>query len=230
MKNVTILLETPDFAIIHKPAHLLTHKTEVSTEYTLTDWITKYYPETAAVGDHPDTRPGIIHRLDKETSGLLVIARTQKFFKYFKRLLQEKKVKKTYLALVHGVVKERQTIDAPIGLISGTTRHSTRGKNRKMIKDAITEIEPAEIYKEHTLIKAYPRTGRTHQIRVHLASIGRPIVGDKIYGGKKDNLGLDRHFLHASALEFSTPDGNAIHLESELPQELQAVLDKLQEI
>ncbi len=246
--DIKILLEEPDFAIIDKPAGLLVHQTgkNLAVEhsdvlenvgmFTLADWVVEKYPETKKVGDDPKTRPGIVHRLDQETSGVLCIARTQEFFEYFKKLLQTGKVKKTYLALAEGEVKSPQTINAPIGLISGTTKRSTRGKKMKMIKPAITEIEPVKILetespkisKKYTLLKVYPKTGRTHQIRVHLASIHHPIVGDKIYGGKKrSDLGLTRHFLHASSLEFSTRDGRRVKIESEIPAELEEVLRKV---
>ncbi|MDP2704516.1 MAG: RluA family pseudouridine synthase [bacterium] len=268
--NVKVLYEEKDFIIIHKPAGLLTHGTHQKNwkaptprgvgvptasvgrekEKTLADWLRKEYPETRAIGDNPKERPGIVHRLDKDTSGVLLVARTQSFFEYFKKLLGERKVKKTYLALVYGKVEKGQTIEKPIGLISGSTKRSTRAKAMKMVKEAVTEIEPVQtlhckkLFPERprrgggveglqsadevfTLLKAYPKTGRTHQIRVHLASIGHPVVGDKLYGGKRPTLGLERHFLHASSLEFSTSDGRRIKVEAELPQNLLEVLQTL---
>ena len=237
MRNITILLEDHDFAIINKPAGLLVHQTfrdriSKKKEETLADWVVKKYPETKSVGDDPNTRPGIVHRLDKETSGLLLIARSQKFFDYFKKLLQNGGVKKTYCALVHGEIKKVQTINSPIGLISGSIKRSTRAKKMKMIKEAVTEIEPIKALEteslKYTLLWVYPKTGRTHQIRVHLASIGHPVVGDKLYASKKlKSFGLERHFLHASSLEFSTPDGKRIRVEAELPNELQKILSLL---
>ncbi|MDP3725291.1 MAG: RluA family pseudouridine synthase [Nanoarchaeota archaeon] len=230
--DIHILLEDPDFAMIEKPAGLLVHKTTSKNkeEQTLADWVIKTYPETGSVGDDPRARPGIVHRLDKETSGVLLIARTQAFFEYFKKLLQAKKVQKMYLALVHGEIKESRTINVPIGLISGKTKRSTRAKKMKMIKEALTEIEPAETFhhnnETYSLLRVYPKTGRTHQIRVHLASIGHPVVGDKLYCGKKlESFGLNRHFLHASSLEFSTSRGRRIKVESDLPEELQKILN-----
>lgn len=231
--NIEVLYEEKDFVIIHKPAGLLTHSTPQKTggEETLALWVRERYPETGAVGDDPKGRPGIVHRLDKDTSGVLLVARTQTFFEYFKRLLEEREVKKTYLALVHGKVDKSLTIEKPIGLVPGSTKRSTRAKAMKMVKEAITEIQPVKTYrlgdKTFTLLKVYPKTGRTHQIRVHLASIGHPVVGDKLYGGKRPTLGLERHFLHAESLEFSTPDGRRVKIESELPEDLQRALNTL---
>ncbi|MEK7478986.1 MAG: RluA family pseudouridine synthase [Patescibacteria group bacterium] len=232
--DIHILLEEPDFAIIDKPAGLLVHKTPSGKqhEFALTDWVAKKYPETKSVGDDSKIRPGIVHRLDKETSGVMVIARTQKFFEYFKVLLQTGRVMKTYLALVHGEIAKPQTINVPIGLISGKIKRSTRAKKMKMVKEAVTEIEPIQLFEvrteQYTLLRVYPKTGRTHQIRVHLASIGRPIVADKLYGGKnRESFGLDRHFLHASSLEFSASDGRRIKVESELPDDLQKVVKQV---
>jgi 23S rRNA pseudouridine1911/1915/1917 synthase len=226
-KNIQTILEENEFIAVNKPAGLLMHEAKAKKkENTLTEWVKKHYPETQKVGDDPHIRPGIIHRLDKETSGVIIIARTQNFFEYFKKLLQNHEVEKEYIALVHGAIKGPQTIDTPIGLKSGTTKRSTRGK-RKMIKEARTEIEPVKKSDSYTLIRAYPKTGRTHQIRVHLASIGHPIVGDKLYGGKRETHGLARHFLHAQSIEFSLQSGKRIRIEAELPSELKNLIKTL---
>ncbi|MAF79540.1 pseudouridine synthase [bacterium] len=233
-ENIKILYQEKDFAIIHKPAGLLMHGIPQKTkkqEETLADWIKKKFTETKTVGDSPKERPGIVHRLDKETSGILLIAKTQTFFEYFKKLLQEHKVKKTYKALAHGKIEKKQIIDKPIGLMSGSIKRSTRARKMKMVKKAVTKIEPIKNLKTETtsltLLKVLPKTGRTHQIRVHLASIGHPVVGDKLYAGKRETFGLKRHFLHAESLEFSLSNKRRIKVESELPEDLQKTLKDL---
>jgi len=229
--KIRIVFEDKEFLVVDKPSGLLTHETEKKSgekENTLVSWLKEHYPETKHVGDKPETRPGIVHRLDKETSGLMVIAKSQAFYEYFKCLLQKHEVKKTYLALVCGIIEKAQIIDAPIGLKPGSVKRSTRAKKMKMIKEATTEIHPIKRYKkggeEYTLLRVFPKTGRTHQIRVHLASIGRPIVGDKLYGKQKRGIGLEKHFLHAEALEFSLENGKRIRFESDLPNELKSLL------
>jgi len=242
-KEIRVIHTDDNFVAVDKPAGILTHKTgKDEEENTLADWARAHYPETKSVGDNPRLRPGIVHRLDKDTSGVLVVARTHNFFNYFKRLLQKREVKKTYIALVHGSLKSKKIITTPIGLRTGTVKHTAipknaaknaRGKKLKMIKDALTEIEPIETYiregETYTLLYAYPKTGRTHQIRVHLASVGHPIVGDTLYGGKRDTLGLTRHFLHAASIEFTLADGEIMHIETELPEELTNIMERLKE-
>lgn len=228
-----IIYETPDFLAVLKPAGLLTHEIAgKKDEKTLSHWVASRYPETKVVGDKPSERPGIVHRLDKDTSGIIIIARTNTFFYYFKKLLQNREVKKTYLGLILGKLSKKTEVLKPIGLISGSVKHSTKSKKMKMIKDAKTILEPIKTfnYKGHlfTLVKITPLTGRTHQIRVHAASIGLPVAGDSLYGPKSNILGLSRHFLHANAIEFQTVDGGRIKLESDLPPDLQNALTTLE--
>lgn len=231
--KIPIITETADFIAINKPAGLLVHSAPGrENEETLASWLLENYPEVKMVGDSLLKRPGIVHRLDKETSGVMIVARSQDFFNHFKDLLKNHKVKKTYIALALGDVPRRLSINTPIGLKTGTVKHTTVIKNAKMIKSAETEIRPLEYLEKngqkYTLLRVLPKTGRTHQIRVHLASIGKPVVGDKLYGGKNNIFpGLNRHFLHAESLEFSLLDGGRIHLEAELPKDLQDVLDRL---
>lgn len=208
-------------------------------EKTLVDWLLKKYPKIKNVGDDPINRPGIVHRLDRETSGAMIIPLNQTTFKYFKKLFQNHEVRKTYLALVYGTVKsDRVVINKPIGIKSGTTRHSVH--SAKMSKEAVTEFEVVKRFKlknqDLTLLRAYPKTGRTHQIRVHLASICCPVVGDKLYGRKKDLFPeLGRQFLHAEAIEFPARGGSSsggkdkkgkeLKFEAPLPQELKKLVN-----
>ena len=191
------------------------------------------YPEISSVGDRPDVRPGIVHRLDRETSGVLMVARNQKFFSYFKNLLKEKKVEKKYLSLVFGKVEKPGKVDKEIGLKPNTIRRTTwvRKINAKMVKSALTEYVPVKVFEyegnNFTLVELYPRTGRTHQLRVHMESIGRPIVGDKEYGPGKNPWGLERQFRHASSIEFVGLKGEGLKFEAPLPKDLANILEEL---
>lgn len=232
-KNIDIIYENDDFVAVNKPAGVLVHRPEngpksTQEEGVLTDWINEHYPEARGVGDSPELRPGIVHRLDEDTSGVLVIAKNQRFFEYLKGLFQKHEIQKTYLALVHGRVIGRGKIDKPIGLKSGSVKRSVNAKDMKMVKEAITEYQVLRVLGgKCSLLRVFPHTGRTHQIRVHLASIGHPVVGDELYGSQKANkeLGTKRQFLHAESVEFNLEDGSRIKLEAELPGELQEFLE-----
>ena len=220
-----VIYEEQDFLVVNKPAGLIVHG-----EYpSLVDWLIKNYPEVKAVGDDPKDRAGIVHRLDRDTSGVMIIPRTQEVFLFFKNLFQTKTIKKTYMALVYGTPKEaRGVIDKPIGLNSGTVKRTVHVKNAKMIKDAVTDYEVIKMFEigitKVSLVRVLPRTGRTHQIRVHMASIGCPIVGDTLYGPKKQSIEISRQFLHADSIEFPTPRGNRITVSADMPEELASLL------
>lgn len=238
MQIPEVIYKDPEFLVINKPYGLLVHKTNSTrNEHTITEWLIKAFPETKKVGDDPELRPGIIHRLDKATSGVMLIARTQDAFEYFKKQFQGKKIIKKYSALVWGKTEERGVIDKPIGLKPGTTRRVTRGKNLKMVKDALTEYRRLEVLHfgndTFTLLSVLPKTGRTHQIRVHLQSLHHPIVGDPIYSSKLEtkkaqDLGVLRLFLHATSLEFSDLHGKRLTVEAVLPSELEQALVKFE--
>ncbi len=240
-----IIYETNDFLAINKPAGVLVHsaKSGDPEEGTVVGWLRQEYPEIGGVGDPPPSlrdvgragdpykfRPGIVHRLDKDTSGILLIAKTQAAFDYLKNLFQTRGIEKTYLALVYGRVTGKGKIDKPIGIKSGSMKRSVNARTMKAAKDALTEYRAVKQFQkgEYTLLRVSPKTGKTHQIRVHLASIGHPVVGDMLYGGrrKENTLGLTRQFLHAETIEFTTPDGSRIHLEAELPPDLEEALVK----
>jgi len=216
-----VIYEEADFLVINKPAGLIVHGEHPS----VVDWLAVHYPETQVVGDDPKERGGIVHRLDRDTSGVMIIPRTQEAFVFFKNLFQTKTVHKTYMALVYGTPKESKgVIDKPIGLNSGTVKRTVHTKNAKMVKDAITDYELVATYTiedvQASLVRVSPRTGRTHQIRVHMASIGCPIVGDTLYGPKKQSIKIHRQFLHADSIEFSTPRGNRLTISADMPREL----------
>lgn len=229
MKDIQIVYKDPNFLVVNKPAGLLVHKTRKGKkELTLVDWLLENYPEVKSVGDEPIIRPGIVHRLDKDTSGVMVIARNQETFNYLKSLFQKHQLQKTYLALVVGKVKEKTgRIEKPIGIKAGTTKRTVFSE--KMQKEAITEYKVIKFIKlkdkDFTLLEVMPKTGRTHQIRVHLAYIGHPVVGDKMYGGKRTEIeGLERQFLHAQSVEFTSLTGERLKFETETPEDLKALL------
>ncbi|RJQ29867.1 RluA family pseudouridine synthase [Candidatus Parcubacteria bacterium] len=211
-----IIYEDDDIVAVYKPDGLLVHPTSYSREPTLVDWLSKKYPGMKKVGDDPRLRPGIVHRLDKETSGIMLVAKTQNSFDYLKALFAEHTIKKTYLALVSGRVEPSSgIIDKPLSLKSGTVKRTVHAG--KMPKHARTVYRVLKRFPDTTLLEVVPETGRTHQIRVHLASIGHPVAGDKLYGGRRGSSGISRLMLHAHALEFSTPRGTRLRLEDPPP-------------
>ncbi len=240
-KMISLIYETKDFIAVNKPAGVLVHPIESQkeqTELTLVDWVLERYPEVKNVGDDPAIRPGIVHRLDRDTSGVIIICRNQQFFEYLKNLFKTHQIKKTYLALVWGKLEPKYgEINAPIGIKTGTIKRTVCQRKAKNIKEAITEYKVLNYYQHgsatFSLLKVTPKTGRTHQIRIHLASVNHSVVGDKLYGFKKMSrcagsreagkipFALDRQFLHAASLEFSAADGHRIKLEAELPEELE---------
>lgn len=236
-----IIYEDEDFIAVNKPAGVLVHQTKFKIkEPTLVDWLIKRYPEIKNVGDDPKIRPGIVHRLDKDTSGVLIISRNQKAFDYLKNLFQNHQVQKTYLALVYGKMPKRGLFAQPIGLKSGSTRRAVFGKKLKMTKPALTEYQTLNYFQKNneffSLVRLSPKTGRTHQLRVHLAASGHPIVGDQLYGRKNNPWNLKRQFLHADSIEFTLPPknfqgevaGRRLKLEVELPNDLQKIVDALE--
>lgn len=224
-----IIYEDRDILAVNKPAGMIVHGIagRRSTEPTLADVMVARYPELRTVGDDPVLRPGIVHRLDKDTSGIMLVARNQRSFEYLKSLFQDREMIKTYVAVVAGVpAPEKGVIDRPIGIVNGTTKRSVHSE--KMAKQAVTEYEvvkrgeaPDGLGREqaYSLLRVRPRTGRTHQIRVHLASIGHPVAGDPIYGPKRQPPWVSRLMLHAASIEFSDSSGRRLRFAADLPQE-----------
>jgi len=247
MKNPEIIYESKDILVVNKPAGLLVHGTDnikLETQkysgskfqvLSLVDWLVKKYPEIKNVGDEPEMRPGIVHRLDKDTSGAMIIAKNQAAFEHLKKQFSERKIKKTYLALVAGKIKEKVgAINLAIGRSrKNPTLRAASPKARGKLREAITEYKVLEKFTpsdgvNFTLVEAYPKTGRTHQLRVHFKAIGHPVACDKIYGNKANCLsGLSRLFLHAYSLELTLPDGSRGRFEADLPADLKRVLREL---
>jgi len=220
-----IIYQDKDIAVIDKPANLTVHPIKEGQTGTLVDKLIDLYPEIKQVGDDP-LRPGIVHRLDKDTSGLMIIARDNQAFEYFKKLFQQRKITKKYLALVHGKIKDQKgTITKSISLSKKDHKKRSALLTEKS-KTALTEYKVEKRYKGYTLLEVTPKTGRTHQIRIHLASIGHPIAGDRQYGFKRQSPpeNLTRQFLHAYYLKFKLSSGKMIELKSELAQDLEQVL------
>lgn len=206
-----IIYEDDDILIIDKPAGLLVHARAPELkdqEPTVVDWLIKKYPAIKTVGDQPELRPGLVHRLDKETSGVMIIAKNQETFEYLKRQFRDHLVQKEYVALVCGKLKpDYGKIDFAIGRAEKGGKMAARAKGQEG-REALTEFEVIERRKNTTLVKALPRTGRTHQIRVHFFAMGHPIVGDPLYQSKKyKKITSERMMLHAHRLTFIDMDG-----------------------
>ena|SRR3989338_1759467 len=232
-----IIYEDENFIAVNKPAGIAVHPDRNHRKSTLIQEIIKKYPEIKNVGDDPVIRPGIMHRLDKDTSGILIIAKNQKAFDFFKKEFQGRKIKKTYIALVRGKlgkkIGEKGIIDLAIARSAKTPILRTAiGKIKGEKKEAVTKYKVMghlEISgKIFTLVEAYPLTGRTHQIRVHFKAVGHPVVCDKFYSGKEVFCpeSLKRHFLHAYSLEFVDMKGTGLRIEADLPDDLENVLKK----
>lgn len=224
-----VLFENSDYIALNKPAGMLVHifsHQKSETSETVVDWMKARYPQITAVGDDPLYRPGVVHRLDRETSGALLMALTQDSFLYLKSLFQNKTIRKTYFAIVAGVPKSpKGTISYPIGIKSGTTKRTIHGA--KNSKEAITEYEViASREKEGeliSLVRVRPLTGRTHQIRIHLNALHTPVLGDKLYGGKRNASRAPRHMLHCSCLEFTDVTGIERRICAPVPADMQEV-------
>ncbi|OGZ45171.1 MAG: hypothetical protein A3J54_03530 [Candidatus Ryanbacteria bacterium RIFCSPHIGHO2_02_FULL_45_13b] len=213
----SVIYEDNDVFVIDKPAGVPVEVAAHSTETTILDEVQKTYPDGV-----------LVHRLDKDTSGLLMVAKNAVSCEYFKQLFKERKIKKTYITLVSGIVSKDDGV-----ILLAITRSKKDFRKRVTTPRTVEGARPAETYfqvlqryKDYTLLEVSPKTGRTHQIRSHLASIGYPVACDKLYGGKKYTCpkGLGRQFLHASGLEFVTKDGKHIKLEAELPSDLKKAL------
>jgi 23S rRNA pseudouridine1911/1915/1917 synthase len=220
---VVVRHEDPEVLVVAKPAGLVVHPGAGHAAGTLVNGLLARYPELARVGD--PMRPGIVHRLDRDTSGLLAVARTPRSYDVLVGLLARREVERRYLALVWGRVEPgRGAIDAPIGR---SARRPTRMAVRDRGRVARTGYDVVARYPDPvvTLLECVLETGRTHQIRVHLRAIGHPVVGDAAYGGIRPPLGSTRLFLHAGVLGFPNPaTGAPILVREGLPGDLEAVL------
>lgn len=231
-----------DFIVINKQRGLQVHPSHRERKNTLVNALLARFPEIRNVGEDEE-RPGIVHRLDKDTTGLLIVARNQKAFEALKVLFGQKKIQKTYYALVFGIFEEKKgEIDAPIARATSYTKQKIAfGKYKGDARDACTEYEVIKEYKlanstEISLMKVMPKTGRTHQIRVHMAHKGHPLVGDERYYTKNEKKILNTipkiydpqtFYLHAKNISF-TLDGKKYHFTIDLPDRFDALLKYLE--
>jgi 23S rRNA pseudouridine1911/1915/1917 synthase len=230
--RITVLYEDADVVVIDKPAGLLVHEDGRTEEPTVVDWLLAHAPEARGVGEPGRTptggsleRSGVVHRLDAETSGVLILAKTQDAFVHLKEQFHGRRAKKEYHAFVYGAMKEKWgTIRRTIGRSPRDFRlRSAERGARGLLRPAVTNWEVIAQSASHAYLKVMPQTGRTHQIRVHLKAIGKPIVHDPLYGpGPRpgsDDLGFERLALHAHTLTLVTPDGTSRAFTAPLPED-----------
>ncbi len=244
--NIEVLFENEYVLVINKPAGLVVHSDGKTDEPTLVDWILENYSEIKGVGedmmvknkvgdDVVIARPGIVHRIDRDTSGVLIIAKTQESFLDLKQKFKERKINKKYFAFVYGWPKNQLgVINVPIGRSNKDFRMKQAGEHaRGKLREAETHYEVVQKYyderkkdrqgqyEKYSLIECSPKTGRTHQIRVHMKFINHPIVADSLYRGKrKETLGLSRTALHAYSIQFTDVDGEEISVACELADDI----------
>jgi 23S rRNA pseudouridine1911/1915/1917 synthase len=221
-----IIFENDDLLVVNKPAGMVVHPAAGHATGTLVHAVLGYDPKIEGIGG--EQRPGVVHRLDKETSGLILLAKNDRAHRWLQNQFRLRMVEKTYLALVDGAPPTPSgRVEAPIG------RDPSHRKKMAIMppgrgREAVSEYVTLESFQEHTLLEFHPLTGRTHQIRLHCMFLGCPIVGDKIYGHRKPSVDLDRHFLHATRLKIVLPgEKEARTFEAPLPGELQAILNSL---
>jgi 23S rRNA pseudouridine1911/1915/1917 synthase len=228
-----IIYQDQDILAVNKPAGITVFNEQPSLKKSLIDYLIADISELSSVGNAP--RYGIVHRLDKETSGIVLVAKNEKTLLFLQKQFRNREVVKKYIALVCGKIKENQgKIETYIARASSGIKQKVYSpldpeiKNKKKRK-AITGWRVLKKYKEFTLIEAAPLTGRKHQIRTHLAYLGHPIAGDKLYAFKNQPCpeGLSRHFLHAGYLKIKLPDEQTKKFYSDLPKDLNEVLKKL---
>lgn len=229
-----VIFEDKNILVIDKPSGLLVHPRNeelFNQEPTVVSWLIKKFPALKKVGDNLKLRPGIVHRLDKEASGVMVIAKNQKAFEYLKKLFREHLVKKEYRAWIYGQLANNYgQINFPIGRAEEGGRMAARPFNKKTLsldenqtqisKEALTEFEVLESYPHRSLLKVFPQTGRTHQIRVHFLAMGHPLLGDPIYKIKSFKaIKVPRLMLHAHKLTFKNLDGEKVSFEAPISKE-----------
>ena len=222
-----VIFENEDVLVINKPAGVLVHDAEGSNEFTLVDSLIKRYPQIANVGDKKE-RAGLVHRLDKFTSGVMIVAKTQAAFTHLKDQFKNRLTEKHYTALVMGTLPESSgTIDFPIERSKNTGRMAARSHTEGG-KPAITHYDTIKAYPHHTLLDVNIETGRTHQIRVHFFALDHPVAGDTLYRQRGIKpMEIDRLFLHARSLTVTLPDGERQTFEAPLPKELEEVLETI---
>ena len=223
-----IVFENTDLLVVNKPAGMVVHPAAGHTSGTLVHAALAYAPELEGING--EARPGIVHRLDRGTSGLILLAKNDSAQRWLQEQFSTRKVDKVYLALVDGSPPTPTgRIEAPIG------RDANQRKRMAVVpahkgREAVSEYRTLETFRSHTLLEMHPITGRTHQIRLHLSFIGCPVAGDTVYGRRKSTIDIQRHFLHAARLTIRLPgESQPRTFQAPLPPELERVLNQLRE-
>ena len=225
----TIIFEDDQLFAVNKPAGLVVHSDGRTEEPTLTEWVLQRYPLLRDIGglhtldmERYEPRSGILHRLDRETSGIILIAKNDETFYFLQRQFLDHTIKKTYLAFVEGILEKKSgTIDLPIGRSRSDFRRFATGDDARGTKrSSVTEYHVLSENDKYSFVELMPKTGRTHQLRVHMHSIGHPIISDTRYGTQQA-LGFTRVALHAGKLEFIHQNGTKMWLEAPLPPDFE---------
>jgi 23S rRNA pseudouridine1911/1915/1917 synthase len=221
-----VIFENHDLLIVNKPPGMVVHPAAGHSSGTLVHAALSHAPDLRGVGG--EARPGVVHRLDKDTSGLILLAKDDRTHQYLQRLFKDRRIEKTYLALVDGHPPTPSgRIEAPVG------RDLHQRKRMAVVpaargRSAVTQYRVTESFRDHTLLEVHPETGRTHQIRVHLAFVGCPVVADRVYGKKKASLWAGRQMLHAWRLRLTLPgEAEAREFEAPLPEDFVSALGLL---
>lgn len=238
--KIDILYEDGSVVVVNKPALLVVHPDGKKKEPALTDWLLKKYPKLKGVGEPFQLeggiqidRPGIVHRLDRETSGALVVAKTAKAFAFLKQQFQARAVEKKYHAFVYGEMKNNQgTIDRPIGRSKNDFRRWTAERGaRGQMREAKTSYKVLARKDGLSFVEVMPKTGRTHQIRVHFKAISHPVVGDSLYApNRQPALGFKRLALHARSVKFQSLKGKEVAVEAPYPTDFKVAIAQIKAI
>lgn len=221
-----ILFENEDLIVINKPAGMVVHPSAGHDTGTLVHAVLSHAPDIQGIGG--EKRPGVVHRLDKDTSGIILMAKNDAAYQMLQLQFTERTVNKTYIALVDG------SPPTPSGRIEASIGRDAANRKKMAVvaenkgRPAISQYRTLEKFPEHTLLEVHPITGRTHQIRLHLAFIGSPVVGDRIYGRRKSSIQINRHFLHASKITIKIPGmSEVMTFQAPLAEDLEEVLESL---
>lgn len=237
----TILYENSDFLVINKPAGLVVHGDGKHIEPTVMDWFLERYPESKDVGEPmeiefegetiPVERSGIVHRIDRDTSGCLLLAKNQETFLHLKQQFQDHIIKKKYVAVVYGWIKnDRGIIDEPLGRSSSnirawTTKRGARGVLRPAITRYVVKKRFEHQGEKYSIVDLYPQTGRTHQLRVHMLHLGHAMVGDPLYASSKtSSLAITRTALHAERISLCDRNDKELEISAPLPEDLAKIV------
>lgn len=231
--DIPIIYQDEDLIVINKPPGISVHGGHSVAGETVADVIAQKFPEIKNVGDVPLVRPGIVHRLDKNTSGVMVVARNQKSFEFLKELFKNREVVKTYAAVACGQLRHSSgTISFPIGrLVKNPLKRAVAAGKTKIRgeREAVTEYSVLRGDAHYSLVELRPKTGRMHQLRVHLKALSHPIACDTLYGGAKVCCpkGVGRMLLHAQSLSFRMPGGKRMFFEADPPEDFQFALKNI---